>query len=76
MRPRHWPPAFVHFINSWGSEKVIFGTDFPVIDPERARSEIEALDLRAASKRLFLRNTVIDLYKLRLEKVALPEASA
>jgi predicted TIM-barrel fold metal-dependent hydrolase len=73
--PKHWPPAFVHFINSWGKKKVIFGTDFPVIDPERARAEIEELDLRPASKKLFLRNNIIDLYKLPLPKVELAEAA-
>ena len=42
--PAHWSPQFVQFIDSWGSKKVIFGTDFPVIDPERARADIEKLD--------------------------------
>src|SRR6056297_375285 len=73
--PKHWAPSFVHFINSWGRNKVIFGTDFPVIDPERARAEIEDLGLRPASSRAFLRNNVIDLYKLPLTKVELPEAA-
>ena len=69
--PKHWPASFVHFINSWGRKKVLFGTDFPVIDLERARREIEDLDLRENSKRLFLRNNIIDLYKLKLPKVPL-----
>ena len=64
--PVHWSPQFVQFINSWGSKKVIFGTDFPVIDPERARAEIEKLPIRPESKRRFLRNNVIDLYGLKL----------
>lgn len=69
--PKHWPESFVHFINSWGRKKVLFGTDFPVIDLERARREIEDLNLRENSKRLFLRNNIIDLYKLKLPKVPL-----
>ncbi|RDC71216.1 amidohydrolase [Rhodovulum sp. 12E13] len=73
--PKHWPAAFVHFINSWGRKKVIFGTDFPVIDLERAREEIEDLGLRPASARAFLRNNVIDLYKLPLPRVEMPEAA-
>jgi predicted TIM-barrel fold metal-dependent hydrolase len=73
--PKHWPASFVHFINSWGRNKVIFGTDFPVIDLERAREEIEDLGLRPASARAFLRNNVIDLYKLPLPKVDLAEAA-
>ncbi|MCC7347545.1 MAG: amidohydrolase [Variibacter sp.] len=66
--PKHWPASFVQYINSWGRRKVIFGTDFPVIDPERARAEIEELGLREDAKRLLLRDNVIDLYKLKLPK--------
>lgn len=68
--PKHWSPQFVNYIDSWGSRKVIFGTDFPVIDPERARAEIEQLDIREESKRRFLRDNVIDLYGLTLPKVS------
>ncbi len=66
--PAYWSKEFVHFIDSWGSKKVIFGTDFPVVDPERARADIEKLDIRAESKRRFLRDNVIDLYDLKLPK--------
>jgi len=36
------------------------------IDAERARSEIEKLSIRDDSKRRFLRDNVIELYKLKL----------
>jgi uncharacterized protein len=68
--PKHWPQSFVHYIDSFGSRKVIFGSDFPVIDPERSRAEIESLPIREASKRRLLRDNVIDLYKLNLPKTA------
>lgn len=64
--PAYWSKQFVHFIDSWGSKKVIFGTDFPVIDPESARKDIEELEIREESKRRFLRDNVIDLYGLKL----------
>ena len=47
---------------------MIFGTDFPVIDPERARTDIEALGINKEARRLFLRDNAIDLYKLKLPK--------
>ena len=62
--PRHWPESFVHFINTWGKDKVLFGTDWPVIDPERAITEIEALELRPESKQKFLRDTALRLFRL------------
>jgi len=52
--PRHWKPEFVHFINSWGQNKVLFGTDFPIIDFERATREIGELDLRPESREKLL----------------------
>jgi predicted TIM-barrel fold metal-dependent hydrolase len=56
--PRYWKPEFVHFINSWGQDKVLFGTDFPVVDFERATREIGELDLRPeAREKLLWRNT-------------------
>ena len=73
--PKHWPAEFVHFLNTFGRDKVLFGTDFPVIDPERARSEIEDLHLRTESQHRFLRQNVIDLYKLDMSQAAGPPTS-
>jgi predicted TIM-barrel fold metal-dependent hydrolase len=63
--PRYWPKEFVHFIDSWGQDKVLFGTDFPVIDFRRARSEVEELGLRPEAKRKFLRENALRLYRVR-----------
>lgn len=62
--PRHWPAELVRYIDSWGSDKVLFGTDFPVIDPERALREIAALPLRPASRAALLRGNALRLYAL------------
>lgn len=62
--PKYWPANFTNYINTYGQNKVIFGTDFPVLDFERTRSEIEALGLRESSKKKLLRENVIRIYKL------------
>jgi predicted TIM-barrel fold metal-dependent hydrolase len=62
--PKYWPPQFVHYANSFGREKVMFGTDWPVIDPERAVAEVQALDLRADSLRLLMRENALRVFKL------------
>ena len=62
--PKFWPPAFVNFINTYGQDKVIFGTDFPVLQFERTRAEIEALGLRPDPKRKLLRDNVLRIYRL------------
>ena len=56
--PKFWKPEFVRFIDSWGQDKVLFGTDFPIIDFERATREINELGLKEDSKqRLLWKNT-------------------
>lgn len=64
--PKHWAESFVHYLDTFGRNKVLFGTDFPVIDLERARGEIEELPIREESKRRFLRDNAIELYGLKL----------
>lgn len=65
--PAYWPPEFVRYIDSWGRDKVLFGTDFPVIDPERAISDITKLAFKEESRRALLRNNAIKLYNLPLQ---------
>lgn len=62
--PKYWPQAFVHYANSYGQDKVIFGTDFPVLDFKRTRDEIEALSFNPAAKRKLLRDNALRVYKL------------
>jgi predicted TIM-barrel fold metal-dependent hydrolase len=62
--PKHWDSKFVHFLNTFGQDKVIFGTDFPVIDIGRARKEFDELDIREGPYRKVLRDNAIKLYNL------------
>ena len=63
--PKHLPANLIHFMNTFGREKVMFGTDFPVIDPERAMKEFTELDLREASAELVLSGNAARLYGLQ-----------
>lgn len=60
--PKHWPQSFVHYANTYGREKVLFGTDWPVIDPERAIAEIDTLGFRPESKKLLLRENALRIF--------------
>ena len=62
--PKYWPQALVRYIDSYGQDKVIFGTDFPILDFERTRAEIDGLNLRPLSQQKLLRDNVRQLYKL------------
>lgn len=62
--PKYWPQSFTHYINTFGRDKVLFGTDYPVLDFVRTREEIEALGLREEAKRSLLRDNAVRVYKL------------
>ena len=62
--PKYWPAAFIQYLNTYGQDKVLFGTDFPVLDFARTREEIEALSLREESKTKLLRGNALRVYKL------------
>ncbi|MCZ8313706.1 amidohydrolase family protein [Phreatobacter sp.] len=62
--PKYWPASFVHFIKSFGKDKVLFGTDFPVLDFERTMKEIDALGFSDEVRAKFLRDNAVKLYKL------------
>jgi len=70
--PKYWPPSVVQYINSYGQDKVIFGTDFPVLRFERTVGEIDALNLKPEVRRKFLRDNVIRVYGLEGRTVAIP----
>jgi predicted TIM-barrel fold metal-dependent hydrolase len=62
--PKYWPASVVKYLNSYGQDKVIFGTDFPVLRFERTVGEIDDLDLKPEVRRKFMRDNVIRLYGL------------
>lgn len=64
--PRYWPPELIHYINTYGQDKVIFGTDFPILDFQRTIREIEAIDLRPGAMRKLLRDNVQRIYGLEV----------
>lgn len=62
--PKHWPASYVRYADSYGAHKVLFGTDWPVIDPERAVQEVEGLGLRPASHALLMGDNARRIFKL------------
>ena len=41
-RPKYWPKSFIHYLNSYGQDKIIFGTDFPVLEFKKTIDDIDA----------------------------------
>lgn len=62
--PRYWPQSFIHYINTYGQDKVLFGTDFPVLDFGETMRQIDELNLRPGPKQKFLRDNAVRIYGL------------
>jgi len=62
--PKYWPQQLVHYLNTYGREKVLFGTDWPVIDPERAMTEIDQMEIRPEAKALLMRDNALRVFRL------------
>ncbi|MGH7784269.1 MAG: amidohydrolase family protein, partial [Candidatus Binatia bacterium] len=63
--PKYWKPELIHFIDSWGQTKVLFGTDFPVIEFRRATAEVDELNFKAASKEHLMWKNAARVYDLK-----------
>jgi predicted TIM-barrel fold metal-dependent hydrolase len=54
----------VKYVGSYGRGKVLFGTDFPVLDFGRTIDEVAALGLKPEVRRLFLRDNALRVFGL------------
>ncbi|GAO56580.1 MULTISPECIES: amidohydrolase family protein [unclassified Novosphingobium] len=62
--PKYWPEELWHYLNTYGKHKVLFGTDWPVIDPERGIREINEHGVRPEAYPLLMRENALKLFKL------------
>lgn len=69
--PKYWPENVWKYINSYGQNKVIFGSDFPVLRFGRTVQEIDDYGLKPAVRKKFMRNNAVTLYGLEKLGIAL-----
>ena len=62
--PKYWPESYVHYANSYGQKKVLFGTDWPVIDPVRAVEEFNQLNFRESASQRIFRENALEVFNL------------
>ena len=62
--PKYWPDSVRRYINSYGQDKVIFGTDFPVLRFKRTVDEVDEFGLKPEVRRKFMRDNAIRVYGL------------
>ncbi|BBG00560.1 MULTISPECIES: 4-hydroxyphenyl-beta-ketoacyl-CoA hydrolase [Pseudonocardia] len=62
--PKYFPPQLVRAANSLIKHKVLFGSDFPVITPDRWLSDFERLDLKPEVRPLILKDNAVRMLGL------------
>ena len=63
--PKYLDPALISFANSRGKGKVMWGTDYPVMDYQDALAAIDNLGLKDDAKALFVGGAAKSVFKLR-----------
>lgn len=62
--PKFYPPQLLNFMNSYGQDKVLFGSNFPQLSHKKCMQQIEAMSLPEAIKSKFLRDNARQVFKL------------
>lgn len=62
--PRYYPPQLVHFMSTYGRDKVLFGTNFPMLRLDKTAQQARELGLEPAVERAFLADNARRVFKL------------
>jgi predicted TIM-barrel fold metal-dependent hydrolase len=62
--PRYYPPQLLHYMNSYGQDKVLFGTNFPMLSLEECARQALSLELKPAAKANFLAGNARRVFKI------------
>jgi len=63
--PKYFPPQLVQYANTQLREKVLFGSDFPLITPDRWLADFEQAPFRDEVRPLILKENAARLLRLR-----------
>ena len=62
--PRYYPPQLLHYIKTYGQDKVLFGTNFPMLSLEKCVQQVNELGLADDVKAKFLFQNAQRVFKL------------
>src|SRR5512147_67678 len=63
--PKYFPPQLVQYANTLLKNKVLFGTDYPLLTPDRWLADFEKLDIKPDVRPLIMKENSVKLLKLR-----------
>ena len=62
--PKYFPPSLVQYANTLLKDKVLFGSDFPVITPDRWLADLDRTEIRDSVRPLILKDNAVRLFGL------------
>jgi predicted TIM-barrel fold metal-dependent hydrolase len=62
--PKYFPPILVQYANTLLKEKILFGSDYPVMAPERWMADFDKLPIKPEVRPLILKDNAARLLKL------------
>jgi hypothetical protein len=65
--PKYFPPQLVQYANTQLKHKVLFGTDYPLLTPDRWLKDFASLEIRDEVRPLILKENAAKLLRLREE---------
>jgi hypothetical protein len=72
---RRYPPELVRYMQRDGRRKVMFGSNYPMILPQKALEDLDALGLDAEARELFLAGNARRVFRLGDGRVAAARVS-
>jgi hypothetical protein len=62
--PKYFPPILVQYANTLLKDKILFGSDYPVMTPERWLADFEQLNIKPEVRPLILKENAAKLLRL------------
>ena len=63
--PKYFPPILVQYANTLLKDKILFGSDYPVMSPERWMADFEKLDIKPEVRPLIMKENAARLLRLK-----------
>jgi predicted TIM-barrel fold metal-dependent hydrolase len=68
--PRYYPPQLVHFVETYGREKVMFASNWPQLDHARCLQQVDDLALSDSAREAFLGGNASRVFRLPTGRAA------
>lgn len=65
--PRYYPPQLLHYLKTYGQDKVLFGSNFPQLSLEKCVGQVQDLGLSEEVKKKFLYQNALKVFGLTVK---------